>query len=160
MARGATLTAAQLDAFVDALSRGAKEKEAAAHVGRSLGTFEGRRKNDPEFDERCERAIGRADAEVVFAAFQAAIKTDRHGRYDTRAQQLWLTNRLPEQFRDRRYDDPGAGLETPDAPRVKWTDLTPEQRGALTEARQIAHQLIKGALVSEPEPEPAKGSTH
>jgi len=92
----------QVRKYLSALRMGATLKAAAAAANVDVSAMRDRIERDPRFASAVQRARGSAQFVVENSLYTAATTCDRNGRYDTRAQELWLKNADPEW---RRTDD-------------------------------------------------------
>lgn len=92
---------------------------------------------DPRFCGRVQAARGSAAEKVESAVFKAATTTDKHGRHDVKAQELWLTNQAPEDWKRRHEDTRSSDTDREVFARAK--EMSAEQKAA---ARDAAHEDI------------------
>ena len=88
--------ATKKEGYLDALRQGARRGAAAEAVGVTRQTVHNHLKAHPEFAEEVSRAEMEANDLVVDALFQAAISGN------VVAIQVWLYNRVPEEWADKR----------------------------------------------------------
>ena len=90
--------------LLKALREGSSLRSACSTAGVSQTGIRQRIDRDAGFRERVQAARGLATGVVEQSVFKAATTTDNHGRYDVKAQELWLTNQAPEDWH-RRHED-------------------------------------------------------
>jgi len=83
-------------AYLDALRQGARRGAAAASVGVTRETVRLHRQKDPEFAKAEEQAEMEAHELVESSLFRAALSGN------VTAAQVWLYNRMPERWQDKR----------------------------------------------------------
>jgi len=127
-------------AYLDALRQGARRGAAAASVGVTRETVRLHRKKDPDFADAEEEAELEAHELVEDALFQAAISGN------VTACQVWLYNRRPDRWQDRRNIQhtgrDGGPIEVVDAAKVRERLLSGVDRIA---ARREAEEASRGA---------------
>jgi len=130
---------AEMNDFFAALREGATLKAAAASAGISLSGVRERIDRDTGFRDRITTARGSAQREVENALFRGATSQDKQGRYDVRAQELWLTNADPENWRRKRDDTPTDEVDA--KVRKRANELSEDARA---DAKQDAAASILG----------------
>ena len=117
--------------YLELLARGERRHHAAKAVGISHDTVCVHKRKDPEFARQCEAAETLAVERVENALFEAATE----GKNVT-AMQVWLYNRCPERWADRRGS----------------TKVNIENR-LLVSKQQIAHlptdEIVKAKIVED-----------
>lgn len=126
-------------AFLEALSHLGEWKAAAATVGVTYQCVYERRTKDPLFEEQCNAAMGRLDAELMKVARDLAIKGrlvethDKDGRVirtehkiSDRLLHAWLKRRMPQEWGDKVQVDQNVTANV--THQVQAKDLTREQR--------------------------------
>jgi len=83
-------------AYLDLLRQGGRRHASARSIGISPWTVVNRMNADPKFAEEVERAEMEANETVESALFEAAQSGN------VVAMQVWLYNRMPERWRDKR----------------------------------------------------------
>ena len=98
--RGASISDAMREKFIDLLRAGCSLSDAARGIGKSPSTLQAFRNTDPAYEERVQEAIGEATdrAETVLA--QCALNAKADPRHQTSLIFL-LKNRRPKVWRDR-----------------------------------------------------------
>lgn len=138
-------------AFLGSLRKGCSVRSAAAAAGVSYSGIRKRIDRDAGFRERVQAARGVAAGQVEGSVFKAATTQDRQGRYDVKAQELWLTNQAPEDWHRRHEEARSSDTDREALERAK--EMSPEEK---TEARTAAHAEILG----KQEPEKKEQTVH
>lgn len=144
-------TRKQMQTYLDALREGATLKAAAAAAGISASGIRERIDRDPRFRHAVNMAKGKAQHAVEKALHRAAVVPDHHGRIDTRAAEMWLTNQDPENWRKRREDLPAEGTDSDVRRRAK--EMSTEDRAS---AQKDAHEAILGSESPATPADPSK----
>lgn len=128
-----------VEAVLVALEKGATFTAACRAAGVSLAGMKKHADNHPEVKKRIDASRARARKKVETAVFDAATTTDKHGRIDVRAAELWLTNCFPDEWRHRRDISITTAPENAEEIRRAREELSPEAQQA---HQQVAHDEI------------------
>lgn len=127
-------------AYLELRSNGVGKMMAAKGVGVDYSTVAQYRAANPEWDEFDRKAAGEANEQVSNAMFQTALKGN------VTAQQVWLYNRDPDNWKDRRTPK-DSGDESFDLARMSEEERR-ELRQALNKAFAVEAQESVGRLRS------------
>lgn len=133
--RGTTkFDAVKREAYLAALRTGARRGAAAESVGISRQSVNNYRKAHPEFVREESEAEGEANELVEDALFEAAVSGN------TTAIQVWLYNRAPERWQDRRGAREAGALEVGDIAELTDSERKERIKSVLTELRRRAKE--------------------
>ena len=113
------------DAFVELVAAGSSKRAAGAALRISERRWMDELAANPDFRERIDHAEAIRIGAVQDAHYLACTVPDKHGRYDSRAQALFLANALPEEYSLKPGVAPVGALPT--SQRIE-IHLTSEQR--------------------------------
>jgi len=122
-----------------------------------VGVSPQRLKNQVRSNEDWQNMLLRAHAfavdKVEDAAFAAATTTDKHGKFDTKAQQFWLTQRAPTEWQQKPESSVLEDLAA--ANRALAATLSPEAHDELRKlaAREVLRISPGGLPVDDSEGE-------
>lgn len=107
---------ARKDEFLKLLAKGVSRSNACKKVGIHRSTFNAHYKKYPRFREQVLQAEMDANELVEQALFKAALDGN------VTAQQVWLYNRCPDRWRDRRNIQWSGDQNNPVRIKLRWID--------------------------------------
>ncbi len=128
--QGAKIRKRDWDALIELVGKGRSRRSAAAELRISERRVIDEMAANPEFRDRLEHAEALRIGNVQDANYLACTVPDSNGRFDSRAQALFLANAVPDEYAMRPGGAMGQGL--PPAARLE-IHLSAEQRAAAAE---------------------------
>lgn len=126
-------------AYLELRANGVGKLMSAKGVGVSDETVRQYAREFPEWDDFDRTSASEANEQVANAMFQTALKGN------VTAQQVWLYNRAPDDWKDRRKPDDGGGNDSFDLSRMN-TDEREALRKAVDKALGVEAESGAGSL--------------